>query len=192
MGKRATTRRSVLAGSAAGLGSAWLATHWSGILEAQEQAQKAARSGAHAKLQFFTPDQATEIDAVTAQIIPSDSTPGAREAGSLHFIDRALATFDRDKQPVYTQGFKDLQSKTAEMFAGTTKFSSLASDQQVQLLKAIERTPFFAQVRLHTVVGFFANPEYGGNAGKAGWKLIGFEDDFNFKPPFGYYDRNKG
>jgi hypothetical protein len=22
-----------------------------------------------------------------------------------------------------------------------------------------------------------------------GWKLIGFEDEFSFEPPFGYYDR---
>ena len=191
MGKRATSRRSVLTGSAAGLGSAWIATHWSGILEAQEHAQK-ARSGAHTKLEFFTPEQAAELDALTAQIIPTDETPGAREAGSVHFIDRALASFDHDKQAVYTQGLQDLAAKTGELFAGKQKFSSLTSDQQVQLLKAIERTPFFAQVRLHTVVGFFANPEYGGNTGKAGWKLLGFEDDFNFKPPFGYYDRNQG
>ena len=29
----------------------------------------------------------------------------------------------------------------------------------------------------------------GGNYDKVGWKLIGFKDDFYFKPPFGYYDR---
>ncbi|MBZ5607885.1 MAG: gluconate 2-dehydrogenase subunit 3 family protein [Acidobacteriia bacterium] len=191
MSKRGTSRRSVLVGSASGLGSAWIATHWSGILEAQEHAKKAARPGASAKLAFFSPEQALEIEAVTAQIIPTDGTPGAREAGSIHFIDRALATFDRDKQPVYTQGLKDLEAKTRELFQGQEKFSSLTPAQQVQLLKSIERTPFFAQVRTHTVVGFFANPEYGGNAGEVGWKLIGFEDKFNYQPPFGYYDRNK-
>ena len=31
--------------------------------------------------------------------------------------------------------------------------------------------------------------DYGGNYDKVGWKLIGFQDDFYFKPPFGYYDR---
>jgi hypothetical protein len=34
----------------------------------------------------------------------------------------------------------------------------------------------------------FASPKHGGNFNKAGWKLIGFEDTLNFKPPFGYYD----
>ncbi len=187
MSKSKTSRRDLLLGS----GSAWIAAHWSGILEAQEHAARAVKSGTPGKLQYFSPEQAVEIESVTAQIIPTDDTPGAREAGSVHFIDRALATFDRDRQPVYDQGLKDLEAKTREMFSGASKFSGLTSAQQVQLLKSIERTPFFQQVRVHTVVGFFANPEYGGNADKIGWKLIGFEDKFKFEPPFGYYDGNK-
>jgi hypothetical protein len=39
-------------------------------------------------------------------------------------------------------------------------------------------------------MGFFIDPAYGGNFNQIGWKLIGFEDKFNFKPPFGYYDRD--
>jgi hypothetical protein len=62
--------------------------------------------------------------------------------------------------------------------------------QQVRVLTAIEKTPFFALVRLHTIVGFFANPEYGGNHEKIGWNLIGFEDKFSWEPPFGHYDRD--
>jgi gluconate 2-dehydrogenase gamma chain len=191
MSKQGTSRRSVLAGSAAGLGSAWIATHWPGILEAQEHAARAVKSGQPQRLQYFSPEQAAEIESITAQIIPSDETPGAREAGSVHFIDRALATFDRDSQAVYTQGLKDLEAKTRDTFSGASKFSALTGAQQVQLLKSIERTPFFQQVRLHTVVGFFANPEYGGNADKIGWRLLGFEDKFNYQPPFGYYDAQK-
>ena len=42
--------------------------------------------------------------------------------------------------------------------------------------------------RNHTVIGFFARPEHGGNANKIGWKLIGYDDSLNFKPPFGFYD----
>ena len=34
----------------------------------------------------------------------------------------------------------------------------------------------------------FASPAHGGNDSKVGWKLIGFDDTLNFKPPFGYYD----
>jgi gluconate 2-dehydrogenase gamma chain len=183
------SRRSVLAGSVAGLSSVWLATHWPGILAAQEHAHTVAESGRATTLGFFSPDQAVEIESVAAQIIPKDETPGAREAGTIYFIDRALTTFDEDKQAAYRQGLKDLQAKTHELFPNADKFSDLNPAQQVQVLTAIERTAFFGQVRLHTIVGFFANPEYGGNQEKIGWNLIGFEDKFAWEPPFGHYDR---
>ena len=130
------------------------------------------------------------MEAVAAQVIPTDDTPGSREARTVYFIDRALGTFDREKQPVYRKGLQELAARTAEMFPGAAKFSALTSEQQIQLLTAIEKTEFFNQVRLHTIVGFFANPEYGGNYNEIGWKLIGFEDKFVFSPPFGYYDRD--
>lgn len=182
MKKIQASRRSFLAGSA----SAWLAASWLGIVAAQ----KHARAAAPGKLEFFTAAQAAEVEAIAAQIIPADDTPGAREARTVYFIDRALATFDRGQQPVYTQGLQDLQAKVGEIAGNSAKFSSLAPAQQIQVLTAIEKTPFFALVRMHTIVGFFANPEYGGNESHIGWKLMGFEDKFNYQPPFGYYDAN--
>jgi len=131
---------------------------------------------------------------MAAQIIPSYDAPGAREARVIYFIDRVLTTFDRDKQLAYTQGLKDLQHKTLQLFPGGKKFSALTSAQQIQLLTAIEQTKFFELVRVHTIMGYLSHPEYGGNHNQAGWKLIGFEDEMTFDPPFGYYDReyNKG
>jgi gluconate 2-dehydrogenase gamma chain len=58
-------------------------------------------------------------------------------------------------------------------------------------LTAIEKTEFFELVRLHTIMGFLAKPEYGGNYNHAGWKVIGFEDQMTYEPPFGYYDAEK-
>jgi gluconate 2-dehydrogenase gamma chain len=168
-----------------------MATHWPGILAAQTHATHAAASES-SRFEFFSPEQATEVEAMCAQIIPTDDTPGAREARVVYFIDRALTTFDREKQRAYAQGVIDLQKKTREMFAGSAKFSSLTSDQQIQLLTAIEKTDFFETVRVHTVLGFLSNPEYGGNHDKVGWKLIGFEDNFAYEPPFGYYDTHRG
>ena len=181
-------RRSFLTGSAAGLGSAWIASNWTAILEAQEHAKRALESGSAGKFEFFSPAQAVEVESVAAQIIPTDDTPGAREAGAVYFIDRALTTFDRERQPVYTKGISDLQAKTRDLFPQATKFSALISDQQIEVLKAIEKTPFFGQIRTHTITGFLANPEYGGNRNEIGWKLIGFEGKFHYEPPFGYYD----
>jgi gluconate 2-dehydrogenase gamma chain len=187
--KQGASRRSFLAGSATGLGSAWVALNWSGILEAQEHAKQMAASGQPGKLAFFSTEQAAEVESVAAQILPTDETPGAREAGSVYFIDRALTTFDKDRQAVYKQGLVSLQAKVSQLFPGASKFSALTSPQQIQVLKAIETTPFFTTVRAHTVTGFLVNPEYGGNQNKVGWNLIGFEGKFNYQPPFGYYDR---
>jgi gluconate 2-dehydrogenase gamma chain len=186
--KQGSSRRSFLYGAATGLGSAWIASNWSAILEAQEHAKRAASSGHAAKFEFFSQEEATEVESVAAQIIPTDDTPGAREAGAVYFIDRALTTFDRDQQQAYTRGLEDLQAKTRELFPSATKFSGLSADQQIQVLKAIEKTPFFGQIRTHTITGFLANPEYGGNREEIGWKLIGFEDKFHYQAPFGYYD----
>lgn len=182
------TRRQFLIRSGAGLSSAWLTLHWPAVLAAQDHAHRAAESPVPVPLQFFSADQAAEIEAVSAQIIPTDDTPGAREAQVVHFIDRALVTFDRDQQPSYTQGIKDLQAKTLELFPGSKKFSELNSAQQVQLLEAIEQTEFFELLRVHTIIGFLARPDYGGNHGQVGWKLIGFENKGVYSPPFGYYD----
>lgn len=194
MDNESGTRRQFLIRSVAGLSSAWLTLHWPAILAAQDHAHRAAESPVPVPLQFFSAEQAAEIEAASAQIIPTDDTPGAREAQVIHFIDRALMTFDRDKQSSYTQGLKDLQAKTQELFPGTKRFSELTSAQQVQVLEAIEKTDFFELLRLHTIMGFLASPEYGGNYNQVGWKLIGFEDKHVFSPPFGYYDAeyNKG
>jgi gluconate 2-dehydrogenase gamma chain len=175
------SRRSFLVESGAGLSAVWLATNWPSILEARDAA-------ASHQLAFFTAEQAAEIDAMASQIIPTDDTPGAHEAHCVYFIDRALTTFFQDSQPVYAQGLKDLQAKTQELFPGASRFSALTSEQQIQLLTAIEKTPFFRTVRNHTITGMFASPAHGGNHDETGWNLIGFEDTLNFKPPFGYYD----
>lgn len=183
------SRRLFLIRSLTGLSSAWLAMRLPEIVAAQEHAHEVATSVQPAKLEFFTPEQAKEIEAIAAQIIPTDDTPGAREAHAIFFIDRALTTFDKDKQAEYTKGLKALQVKTKKMFPKAASFSALTSEQQIALLKKIEKTSFFNLVRSHTVIGCFCDPEYGGNFNGTGWKLIGFEDRFNYKPPFGYYDR---
>ena len=166
--------------------------HGPAIAAAQKHAHTAANSSAPPPLAFFKPEQAAEIEAMAAQIIPTDDTPGAREAGVIHFIDRALATFDRDKQSAYNAGLEQVTAKVKEMFPAAARLSQLQPEQQVAVLSAIEKSEFFETVRTHTLIGMFANPSYGGNRDQAGWKLIGFEDAMAFQPPFGYYDRENG
>lgn len=181
------SRRSFLIGSALGLSSSWLAANWAGILDAKAYAEQAGGEKPP-EFAFFTNEQAVDIDVMASQIIPTDETPGAHEARCVYFIDCALTTFLRESQPLYTQGLKDLEAKTKELFPGATSFAALSSAQQIQLLTAIEKSPFFTAVRMHTITGMFASPAHGGNYDKAGWKLIGFDDALNFTPPFGYYD----
>jgi gluconate 2-dehydrogenase gamma chain len=183
-----SSRRQFLITSASGLSSAWVALHWPAILRAHQHAHEAASSDKPAALHFFSAEQAAEVEAMAAQIIPTDDTPGAREAHVVYFMDQALITFDRARQRDYTRGLAQLQIRTERMFPSTKKFSQLYPKQQIRLLTAIEGTKFFELVRLHTIMGFLATPEYGGNYNKVGWKLIGFEDNFYYEPPFGYYD----
>jgi len=190
MGRQEISRRRFVRQSCAGLGSAWLLSSMPEIIAAQEHAHSAAQSAAAVKFEFLTPDQAAEIEAVAAQIIPSDDTPGAREARVIYFIDRALMTFASGDRDVLVKGLKQLQSQVKKKFKPAMKFSDLRSEQQIAFLKTIEKSAFFESVRTLTIVGMFASPDYGGNYDQIGWKLIGFEDRFFFKPPFGFYDRD--
>ena len=188
MSPRAKSRRAFLLQSLSGVGAAWYAANHAGILATEEFVLHAAQSGQPGALQFFTREQAVEVEAMAAQIIPTDGTPGAREARVVNFIDRALATFEKDEQPAYVKGLSDLQAQTKQLYPSAGTFSALTSDQQVKVLTAMEKGPFFNLVRTHTVSGFLASPAHGGNAGKVGWKLVSYDDSLNHKPPFGYYD----
>jgi gluconate 2-dehydrogenase gamma chain len=188
MSSNTKSRRSFLMQSVTGVNAAWIAANYPAILSAQDHVQKAVQAGQLPKLGFFSEAQAAEIDAIAAQIIPTDDTPGAREAHCLYFIDRALTTFAKPTQAIYTQGLQDLQAKVRQLYPEAGKFSALSSEQQIKALTEIQTTPFFTQVRTHTVIGFFSRPVHGGNYAKVGWKLIGYDDSLNHKPPFGYYD----
>ena len=145
---------------------------WNEVLRAQNSQSN--------QFVWFNPADAAEIKAIAAQIIPDDNTPGAGTAGVIWFIDRSLAGYDQDKQQLYKRGLAETQAKRAELFPGSTSIASLSPEQQVALLKAIEKTDFFQQVRLHTILGFFGQP--------AGLKFVGVEHQMHYEPPFGYYD----
>ena len=137
----------------------------------------------------FTREQAAEIEAFASRIIPTDDTPGAREAGVVYFIDRGLATWARDQAPGFTEGLTKLQRDVGAKFRGQTRLSALTPAEQDEVLKSIENTRFFGQMRFATIAGMFSLPSYGGNREFAGWKLVGQESALEFKAPFGWYDQ---
>ena len=199
------SRRRFLAQGAGGLSAVWVAAHWPALLAAADHARRAAQSTVPPKFEFFTSDEAKEIEAISARIIPSDDTPGAREAGVVYFIDHGLTTFGADDQKTYRDGLPELQARVGEMFPGVAKFSSLTAEQQDEVLHSFdEQQPqqrqrrfrprpgagnFFETLRQHTIAGFLIDPDYGGNRDGAGWKVIGREREHMFQPPFGYYDK---
>src|SRR5689334_2511873 len=158
MSTRRRSRRSFLVHSVTGWNAAWVAANYHGILAAQEQVREASQAGQLPRLAFFNEAQAAEIEAMTAQIIPTDETPGAREARCVYFIDKALAGFAHGSRQAYDQGLRDLQAKVQQLYPGVDRFSALTSEQQIKTLAAIEKTPFFNMVRTHTVIGFLTRP----------------------------------
>jgi len=188
MGTGGKTRRAFLTQSASGIGAAWLTANYPAIVAAQEFVRTAAASGQPHAFAFFTPEQAVEVEALTAEIIPTDDAPGAREAHCAAFIDRALVTFDSARQDDYRKGLDELAAATKKVVPSASRFSALSADDKIKVLTSIEKTPFFELARTHTITGFFSSPVHGGNHGKVGWALVGWDDSLEHAPPFGYYD----
>lgn len=164
------------------------ATTLTQIAAAQQHAHDALQM-TNRTYQFLTPADAAEIEALTAQIIPSEpASPGAREAGVVYFIDRALTTFEADKRGAYRDGLEQVRQTRTRLFPESQSVGSLTPAQQMELLHAIEKSEFFDLLRTHTLWGFLGSPAYGGNRGNVGWTHIGFDDSMQFQPPFGYYD----
>jgi len=131
-----------------------------------------------------------DLEALTAQIIPTDATPGAREAGVAHFIDRALASFMAPLATQFLAGLRSLRNEVRSRYPEGVSFANLSSAQQIEYLTSIEHSAFFGSLRLLTVLGMFSNPSYGGNQNEVGWRLLGFQNDHAYSPPFGYYDKD--
>jgi gluconate 2-dehydrogenase gamma chain len=203
----APSRRRFLLHSVSGISAAWITTHWPAALAAAQHANKSAQSLVPPGFEFFSPEMAAEIEAVSARIIPTDETPGAREAGVVYFIDRALATFARDDRKLYAEGMAELQTRAREMFPSVEKFSAATAEQQDAILRSLDTNVaggarafrlrpgarnFFETLRQHVILGFLIDPDSDlrGNRGAVGWQVIGRQPEHVFEPPFGYYDKD--
>lgn len=179
------SRRAFLATSANLARNSCIALSLPMILAACEQAQEARLRGED--FRKLTEEDANELAAIAARIIPTDETPGATEAGVVYFMDNVLGDNRDEELAIVRAGIRELQTAGALQF-NSPYFYLLDAAQQDQLLGAIEQTEFFQALRFLTVAGMFALPEYGGNRDKIGYQLIGFEDRHAWVPPFGYYD----
>jgi gluconate 2-dehydrogenase gamma chain len=184
------------------------------------------RAGGGAAGTFFNAQQRATIEAAMARIIPTDDQPGAREAGTIDFLDRYLSGLDFIYAKPDGSGFEKLQGKHADAWKRRieiirskyvegireldrrsrsqfgAEFVRLTCEQQDRILAGMEHPAlqneagadeaksaepalqqtnaeidleFFPLLALHTRQGFYADPIYGGNKNRVGWKLIGFE-----------------
>ena len=181
------TRRMFLRAAAAA-GVAWAASDFQAVEEALAWAADQA-SIAGAATTVFTRAEADVIDRMTSRILPSvDGRPGAHDAGVVHFIDRALSTFNAGERRLYRNGIADLNRRARRPRRGAAGFADLPAAEQDEILRAIEKTRFFQTVRFETIVGMFALPAWGGNRDHAGWQMLGLLHQPVFQAPFGAYD----
>jgi gluconate 2-dehydrogenase gamma chain len=114
---------------------------------------------------FFTAPEYAMVERLTDIIIPTDNTPGAREAGASEFID-LMVSRDPNLQQGFRTGLSWLNSHSQNNSGKA--FLSLDPDQQVTLLESLaykkkfrpgeeHGRKFFGLIREYTVMGFYTS-----------------------------------
>lgn len=164
---------------------------WPEAAEAATRAADAAAQSGRARWKVLTQEKADDIVALTSTIVPSDGTPGAKEAGVVFFVDQSLATTAKDMRPALEGMLREVNAEVARRWAPSARVAQLDQAKRDELMAWIEKEKpqAFGMLKGVTVEGMFAMPSRGGNRNKAGWKLIGFVDQFSWAPPYGWYDK---
>jgi gluconate 2-dehydrogenase gamma chain len=117
------------------------------------------------KPQFFTDDEYQVISRLSELIIPTDATPGAKEAGVSEFID-FMVFKDPNLQYRFRYGVSWIDAHARYLFG--RRFLEIAPEQQTGMLthlayKDRHRTgeedgrDFFQLLREYTVIGFYTS-----------------------------------
>ena len=114
---------------------------------------------------FFSGSEYATVERLAEMILPSDETPGAKEAGAAEFID-FMAASDPEVQYSFRTGLTWLNAHS-ERRAGK-KFLELPAEQQSSLLEPLsykdkarpgeeDGRRFFSMMREYTVTGFYTS-----------------------------------
>ncbi len=149
---------------------------------------------ASAGLQTFSAFEYAVVVAASERILPRDEDPGARDANVPVYIDRMLQTPELTQmRRDFLQGLSALERRSHSMFQ--KGFAQAAPEQQDELLTIFKDSPpgsgeahFYELLLVLTMEGFLGDPSYGGNQGKVGWRLVGFDaiGTIAMAPPEGY------
>jgi len=115
--------------------------------------------------QFFSPAEYALVERLTELIIPSDGTPGAREAGVSEFIDFMVSS-DPRIQARFRYGVGWIDAHARWLYGQS--FLNLTADQQNDLLGHLaykdryrageaDGREFFKLIRDYTVMGYFTS-----------------------------------
>jgi len=182
------------------------------LAQAHRHAANSTATGSQT-FRFLTPQEAADFDAFAAQVIPTDETPGAHQAGAVYFADYVLSAINPEQQQDFRNALAMLRMAASEAQPGVSSFAALPVERQIAAMKAMEKPPAadsanasnsiaaetgvgakdaqaFGMLRMVALMGTFCDPSLHGNRLKIGWKLIGFDDQAYWAPPFGYYDAN--
>ena len=185
------TRRSFMA-AAAGVGGVFLASGWVETAQAAERRFAKVAQGGRARYKALSVEDADDLIVLTEQIMPTDETPGAREAGVVFFVDESLVRAKDNKQlkTDLQAMLTTINSEAAKRYPGKGRAAKLTLNEQHALVEWLtkEHGNHFGLLKGMTAAGMFAMPSRGGNRNKAGWKLIGFKDQFSWASPYGWYD----
>ncbi|RKH29334.1 gluconate 2-dehydrogenase subunit 3 family protein [Corallococcus praedator] len=145
-------------------------------------------------LRTFSAFEYAVVVAATERLLPRDEDPGAQDADVALYIDRILETqglesMHRD----FLQGLAALERRADRMFQ--TGFAKATPAQQDELLAIFKDSAagsgeahFFELLMTLSLEGFLGDPSYGGNKGRVGWRLMGFDTvgTIAMAPPEGY------
>ncbi len=132
----------------------------------------------------LTFEEARSVAAIFERFFPSDDTdPGSIAIGAHHYLDRALAGAYADQLTLYRDGLEALNHCSSQQYQHT--FADCSEAQQDALLSGMQagtlenfvrpsQQVFFAALLQHLREGLFADPAYGGNRDKQGWKFLRF------------------
>lgn len=126
--------------------------------------------------------EARTLEAVFERMFPADENgDGAVQIGAARYVDRALSGAYADRIDDYRNGLAALTAESRHRFGNI--FPEIAEEQQCEILRDLEKSyllhtsgfdsrRFFELLRSHLQEGLFADPVYGGNRDKLGWKFL--------------------
>ncbi|RKH49105.1 gluconate 2-dehydrogenase subunit 3 family protein [Corallococcus sp. AB049A] len=162
--------------------------------EAPKPAEPTGTTAAGQTLRTFSAFEYAVVAAATERLLPRDEDPGAQDADVALYIDHILETqglesMHRD----FLQGLSALERRAQRMFQ--KGFAQATPAQQDELLAIFKDSPagsgeahFFELLMTLSLEGFLGDPSYGGNKGRVGWRLMGFDTvgTLAMAPPEGY------